>query len=454
MTLNGAVLAFVDAPTDPDAATQAFREIWRERGERIGAIYDVPACPYTADELRALDAAGRRVGYLPPEMATQATRHLLAKIFPLLQSYALFERNPVTNRDNPSGWFDYDSPEEAPYLNTDAPSLIEAVTSEGRWLASLNQYVVASQDSKLLTGRYLDEGRTWSRLAQYLDGKLVCSRIDGPAAPGGERVEVPVDGSLLVAFDLGDADRVGLLGGRSVGAPTGGRGLIDDGIDPATLSPETIDDIADPATLDLDEEWQRQVATYVRLGFHTELGMTEAEYVASLPRIAPQPPQYAGRLDVPLVVDPRISWEQQADLADISRSFSSRSHSYTPIDDRHVVPAQPYVAWVNWFGQRFPQPISPGEARAGLADDELGANVHEMVALHIAHPALNFTGRFIDAIGFESRTMELHEGDATTRNPGLCFWRGRAEIGANMHPVAYSIFRPLIRGTSITTTLP
>ncbi len=451
MTIEAAVRAFADDPTDPDTATRALREIWRERGDRIGASFDVPPCPYSAAELRALAADVRRVGYLPPEMATQATRHLLAKIFPLLQSYALFERNPVTNLDNPSGWFDYDAAEEAPYLNTDAPELIETVTAEGRWLATLNQYVVASQDSKLLTGRYLDEGRTWSRLAQFVDGKLVCSRIDGPAAPGGERVEVPVDGSLLVAFDLGDADRVALLGGRSVGAPSGDRGLIDDGIDPVALSPESIDDLPDPATLDLGEEWTRQIENYVRLGFHTELGMSADDYRASLPRIAPQPSQYRGRLDVPLLIDPRVSWERQADLADMSRSFSSRSHIYEPIDDRHAVPAQPYVAWVNWFGQRFPQPTSPGDARADLADDELGGNVHELVALHIAHPVLDYTGRFIDAVGLESRTMELHEGDATNRNPGLCFWRGRAEIGANMHPVAYSIFRPLIRGTLITT---
>ena len=67
--------------------------------------------------------------------------------------------NSVTNDQNPSGWFDYETQIEAPYLDTTEEQLIEKVAQDGRRLLSLNEYIVASQDSKLLTGRYLDEGR-------------------------------------------------------------------------------------------------------------------------------------------------------------------------------------------------------------------------------------------------------------------------------------------------------
>ena len=450
--LDLSIAAYNRNPTDPANVTDVFDAIWRQRGSLVDAVYEVPPCPYSAGELAAIAAAERRVGFLPAELATQSTRHTLALIFPLLRSYALFERNAVTNLDNPWGWFDYDAAVDAPYLQTDEESLAEQVADEGRTLASLNQYVVAAQDSLLFAGEYLDQRGTWSRFNHFVNGTMVCSRLDGAAPPVGRRVEVPNEGCLLVAFDLGSSDRPPILGGRSVGWPSTGRDLIDDDIDPASLSPETVDDMSDPTTLDLVAEWTRQANEFLQIGFHTKLGLTEAQYVASLPTFQTQPHEYRGRLDVPLLIETRISWEQQADLAGISRSFGSRNTQYLPIDDRHQVPDQPYAAWVNWFGQRFPEPISPDDARDQLALDELGGNLHELIALHVAHPVLNSTGRFIDAIGLESRTMGMQGADdQTRRNPGLCYWRAMPEIGANLHPVAYSIFRPLIRGTAITT---
>ncbi|GAA1857511.1 hypothetical protein GCM10009836_42150 [Pseudonocardia ailaonensis] len=449
VTLEDAMAAYRANPTDPDVVTSAFREIWRERAAAAGTVHDVPPCPYTAAELAAVDAAGRRVGYLPAELATQRTRHRLAAIFPLLRSFALFEGNPVTNLDNPSGWFDYDAGTDAPYLGSDEHDLVAAVAAEGRTLASLNQYIVATQDSKLLTGRYLDERVTWSRFAHYIGGRMVCSRVDGPEPPAADRPEEPNEGSLLVAFDLGPGDRVDYLGGRSVGAPSTGRGLVAEAPDPVLRYP---DDLPDPAALDLDGELARQAAGYVALGFHRELGLTEAEYVASLPRFAPQPPEYRGRLDVPLLVETRIPWERQADLAGITRSVGTRTTTFVPIDERHREPAGPYTAWFAWFGQRFPDPVAPDEARAELAADERGGSVLELVAQHVAHPVLNATGRFVDAIGHETRdiTFLKDEENQVRRNPDICYWRGKPELGIALHPVAYVNCRPLVRGSAVT----
>lgn len=88
-------------------------------------------------------------------------------------SYSVQEGNIVTNDENPSGWFDYDISIDAPHLKTNEKQLFQEIASEGRKLMSENQYIIAGWDSKLFTGRYLDEDSTWARVASRDDGRLV-----------------------------------------------------------------------------------------------------------------------------------------------------------------------------------------------------------------------------------------------------------------------------------------
>jgi hypothetical protein len=57
----------------------------------------------------------------------------------------------------------FDMSIDAPNLKTNEKQLREAISSQGGEEPTLNEYIIASQASKLLTGKYLD-GATWSRI--------------------------------------------------------------------------------------------------------------------------------------------------------------------------------------------------------------------------------------------------------------------------------------------------
>ena len=137
-------------------------------------------------------------------MATQESRHILGEMFPRMQSHSVQKDNSVTNDENPSGWFDYEAAIDSPYRDTNEKQLIEKVTKDERKLLSLNQYIIAGQDSKLLTGEYLDEDRTWVRLGSRDDGRMV-------------RAYFSRNGYLRVAWLLEADIHNSRLGGRSSG---------------------------------------------------------------------------------------------------------------------------------------------------------------------------------------------------------------------------------------------
>ena len=196
--------AYQNQPHTPELVTQTFQTIWQARGELVGSVYEVTPCPYTQEELADLEANGKRVGYLPTELATQESRHILGQMFPRMESHCVQKDNSLTNDENPSGWFDYESAIDAPYLDTNEKQLIERVTKDGRNLLSLNQYIVAGQDSKLLTSKYLDEDRTWVRLGSRDGGRLVGANFGR-------------GGLLHVSWPLEADDHTPLSGGRSSG---------------------------------------------------------------------------------------------------------------------------------------------------------------------------------------------------------------------------------------------
>lgn len=190
----------------PELITKFYQTIWRARGESVDMVFEVCPCPFTQKELTALEQQRkRRVGYLPAELATQQNRHILGRMFPQMRSNSVQKNNLVTNDKNPYGWFDYEIEVDAPYLNTNEKQLIERLTEDGRKLLSLNQYIVAGQDSKLLTGRYLDEERTWTRLGSRNKGLIVSAGFYQ-------------GGSLEVIWFLESGGRGQRLGGRSSGA--------------------------------------------------------------------------------------------------------------------------------------------------------------------------------------------------------------------------------------------
>lgn len=112
--------------------------------------------------------------------------------------------NAVTNDKNSSGWFDYEVSIDAPYLDTTEGQLMDKISKDGREILSLNQYIVAGQDSELLTGKYLDEDETWVRLGSRHVGHVVSADFSR-------------GGCLYVGWFLGSDYHYPYLGGRSSG---------------------------------------------------------------------------------------------------------------------------------------------------------------------------------------------------------------------------------------------
>lgn len=438
--------ALRDDPDRPDLLAEATAALWSARGAGA-ASYPVDECPYSPEELSHLRLSGRRVSYLPPELDDDARRPTLGTIFPLMRSYAVEKGNPFTNDRTVSGWFDYDAGPDAAYVGTDETTLVERLRRDRRTLLSLNQYIVASQDHRAVHGSYLDERRTWARVGCRLDGRLVAVRFDGDRMAEGLGDEEPINGSLLVAYDVASGDCGSMLGARTMrgATPFGSRAAAEAAADdPLALAPAP----ADPAA-----EGRRIALAYVEHGFHQRLGMSAADYVRSLPVPGRQPAGYAGRLDMPLVVETRITWQEQASLLGVALSSGSARSEYVPADGGSPTPGRPYAGWFNRWGQRFADPVAAAAARAGLREDEVGAGPLELLAAHLAQPGLCRQGRFYEAVGHVARDMTvpgMTSAAERERTPCMYHWRGRPEIGAQLHPLAFSIFRPLLRGRGIS----
>jgi hypothetical protein len=178
-----AVAEYKTQPHTPELMTSVFQRISSERAAMAGLAVEVTPFPYTQEQLAASEAKGYRFGYLPAGLETQEYRPKLGRIFPKMQSNSVKEGNTVTNDESPSGWFEYEAAIDAPYTETTEDQLMDRLAQDGRKILSLNEYIIASQDSKLFTGHYLDEFKpnefsTWVRLGSRHDGRMVLALFD------------------------------------------------------------------------------------------------------------------------------------------------------------------------------------------------------------------------------------------------------------------------------------
>ncbi|WP_236792233.1 hypothetical protein [Amycolatopsis sp. GM8] len=410
--------------TTADQQTRLQRALWEKRAEALGLPIAVPPCPFDDDALHELHRDGRAVAYLPAELSSHITRHRFSTLFPDMGSYAVPPVNGFVNTADIWGWFDYEAAIDAPLVDLTEEQVHDALAGSGRALLTLDQYIVASQDQFSLTGHHLDERRSWIRLATSYDGRTVAARFDGPEPEEGREDEPPMPGALLVGYDLMATDHGRMLGVRTRSAHP---------------SPQT----------EWNQLWSKTVEAYIAAGFPDRLGMSASVYASSLPVITAQPPEYRGQLDIPLVIEPRIPWREQAEMLGVRVSNHSRRFAFEPVDPS---PRVPYIGWFNAWNARFEGPISSIDARAALAEHECGATPAELLAMNAALPDLARTTRFFEAIGVVKTTPT--SDDITNRSADRCLclysWRGGPEIGANQHPISYPMFRPLIRGRRVS----
>lgn len=160
---------------------------------------------------------------------------------------------------------------------------------------------------------------------------------------------------------------------------------------------------------------KEQIGNYIHLGFHSWLGLSETEYVKSMPNnILVRPDRTLERFKFPVVVETRIPIEELFESVGVNISPAY----YVDYISTQVHPRQdkPYVAWMR-DGQPHKE-ISVEKAMKGLGGDERVADIFEGVALITNYPeilrdrSLVFPGTPIGRFTYqEFAGLELREGE-------------------------------------------
>lgn len=212
-----------------------------------------------------------------------------------------------------------------------------------------------------------------------------------------------------------------------------------------------------PQERNLDAIWQIQSQNFLRYNFHIERGFLDTKkgkkaYLDTLPHFEPRPEEYNGRLEKTMLIERKIPWQRQAELAHIALSpyLQSRQREIRPWKDNpHQIPdgVVAYTAYFNEWGEGdFPDPIKPFDAREQLrrriVPDIAGADPYEAVAQEIHHPEDTASGKYFDIIGYSVGSDYV-----------VCLrrWRGGPGLHTGFGDVAHPGRRPLVRGSKIVT---
>lgn len=148
--------------------------------------------------------------------------------------------------------------------------------------------------------------------------------------------------------------------------------------------PKAEGNLSKEATFDLKAEWNKQAQNLARL-FAKELGLTEEEYIATLPKFEPQPEEYKGRLDIPVIVETRVPLKRMLELAGIITGFDANLIKDWE-EGNFNTPEKPYTTWLNDGSANLNKSVA--DVRAALRDDERGGTVFDAVALYLKDPKI------------------------------------------------------------------
>lgn len=145
-----------------------------------------------------------------------------------------------------------------------------------------------------------------------------------------------------------------------------------------------------PEGLPFDIELMRQKERLVSLGFHKRLRLTEEEYRDSLPKHIFQPEAFRGRLDIPVLFDPRVPVKIQYGLIGIRYEFDKtvKVEDWKNDPEGYRMPKSPYVTWLRLHKGKNYLDRTAHNTRMVLALDERGGTVSDCAGFYIAHPEI------------------------------------------------------------------
>ena len=185
----------------PELVTNYWRAKLQVEGKRIGLDISVPDCDWTEEEIGKpmVDIRGKEVSsmmvYVPKQLTGKEGLILLDKMYPQTANFSAKNGTPILDGHQTTGWIKVEATIDAPNGNTRQKELEDFAKKQGYLGQRLSTYILASQASKDLTGRYLDEANTWSRLlgsrrgghvfsARFGSGDYLTSRSRHPSLGG------------------------------------------------------------------------------------------------------------------------------------------------------------------------------------------------------------------------------------------------------------------------------
>ncbi|MDP3994460.1 MAG: hypothetical protein Q8P91_01345 [bacterium] len=183
---------YKDQPFNPELLTESIRAFWEEAGHRIGKNIVVDKFPLGAEKIKEEREQRDRMAIFVPDNVNWED---LGKIFPEIGNWGLALGNPPFDIINNSGWLWIEA-------SVDAPNRY-ITPKEGSQGQSLKTYIIGSQISKLLTGKYFDQDGTSSKL-------LGCFTAKGSAI----RCRFEKHGYLVTFYRLSSKEEDGKVGSR------------------------------------------------------------------------------------------------------------------------------------------------------------------------------------------------------------------------------------------------
>lgn len=146
---------------------------------------------------------------------------------------------------------------------------------------------------------------------------------------------------------------------------------------------------------------EKQISRLVGLRLHELLNMSEHEYRAGIPSMLPQPEEYRGQFDTPLLVDPRVA------LPELCQAVGIEYYNHdTSNRDLDAVPNMPYTMWTHDATRHKGISVASLSRMGHSSIREVPSTLHEVVALYIHYPEF-FRSIAISAPGSRNNSNDV-----------------------------------------------
>ena len=183
--LEQALSEYRTKPHTAELITSFQKVLWGEISRITGVDVVVPMVAESQQDIEKREKKGKGIILVPEQFAGQAQRPLITAAFKLVNNgyvsghWSMGSNNLVKNDILHTGYRWIDMQIDAPHTSTNEKQARNAAKKERVDGINHSEYTLAGLQSKLVTGNYLDQDKTWIReLSSSDSGRVVYSRFD------------------------------------------------------------------------------------------------------------------------------------------------------------------------------------------------------------------------------------------------------------------------------------